>query len=78
MEIRFYGSLAEVIGRQIDLDVPAGSCVGEVRVQLDRRVPGAAEQLRRARAIVADRAVSDEQCLDGSVPLEFLPPVSGG
>lgn len=77
MRIRFYGRLIDAIGVEVDLDAPA-STIREVRSRLSFRHPNAAEALRRSRAVIADRIVSDEHEVIEAQTLEFLPPVSGG
>ena len=77
MRIRLYGRLADAIAPEIDVD-PAGTSVGAIRQQLASEHPDAAKALARSRAIIATVAVADDQVVDESHALEFLPPVSGG
>jgi len=79
-KIRFLGRLAELIGREIELDVPVGSSVGEVRREIARAFPDSAEAISspRVRAIIGDDFVSDQRILATGDELELFPPVSGG
>jgi molybdopterin converting factor small subunit len=78
LRVLLYGRLADVIGRQVEVDAPGGSSVGELRRELASRHPAAAEALDRSRACVERSFVSDEHVLTAGEEVEFLPPVSGG
>ncbi len=77
----FYGRLADVIGREIELDVPAGvSTVRDLRGMVAALYPSAAGDLERPRlrACIGDTIVSDDFPLAGVEAVEFFPPLSGG
>ena len=78
MRVRFYGRLADAIGREAVIDAPDGSSVGEVRRRLVASHSAAANTLARSRAFVAATIVDDERRMAPEEELEFLPPVSGG
>lgn len=80
MKILFYGRLAEAIGAEAEVDVPAGSSVASVRERLASRYPRAADVLtsRRALTCVDGTKVHDDYLLRATDRIEFLPPVSGG
>ena len=80
MKLLFFGSLAETIGREIELPVEPGTLVAQVREQLIARHPAAASQLEptAARACLDDVVVSDETPVPGGAELAFFPPLSGG
>lgn len=80
MQIRFYGRLGEMLGREIALDVPAEKAtIAQLRELLADRFPDAStELLYRSRACVADVVVSDSQPFQRSDTVEFFPPLSGG
>lgn len=78
MRVLLYGRLAETIDRQVDIDLPRGCSVGELRRLLSDAHPQAAEHLRRSRAIIGDAAVGNEHVVGPADEVEFLPPVSGG
>jgi len=78
VKVRFYGRLADAIGREIELDVRHEAPVGEIRRSLAASHPGAAGALRLSRACVRDVMADDNRLLSANDDLEFLPPVSGG
>jgi molybdopterin converting factor small subunit len=79
MRIRFYGRLADSMGRELELDV-AGECsVVELRRRLSDEFPDAADAFQRnVRACVGDTIVADNHVLRTTDQVEFFPPVSGG
>lgn len=80
MRILFYGRLAEAIGTEAELDVPAGCSIACVREQLASEYPSAAPVLgsRRALTCVDGTLVRDDYLIRATDRVEFLPPVSGG
>ena len=78
MKILFYGRLAEMIGREAEMD--RASDVAALRARLVALHPHAAADLapERARACVADTIVSEDFPLGDAVSVEFFPPLSGG
>ena len=78
MRVLLYGRLADAIGRNTDVDAPSISSVGELRNELARRHPAAAQTLGRSRACVGRSFVGDDHVVTTSEEVEFLPPVSGG
>lgn len=80
MKVAFYGRLADLIGRDIDLEAATGCSIGEMRQMLAAEHPGAASVLtsRRALACVGGSLVRDEHVVGPGDLVEFLPPVSGG
>jgi molybdopterin converting factor small subunit len=80
VKIKFYGSLGEAIGREVGVDVPAGTSVADLRRLLANRFPDAAESIASPgfRACVADEVVGEDHRLEGGEEVEFLPPLSGG
>lgn len=80
MKVRFYGSLADAIGRELKLHALSACSVSQLRMRLAEEHP-AAEQLvrsKRFRACVGDVLVGDDYPLSESDTVEFFPPVSGG
>jgi sulfur-carrier protein len=72
-KIAFYGKLAERIGREVDVDLPAGGCtIAALRVRF--------EGLDRAtvRACVNDATASEDHVVMPGDRVDFLPPLSGG
>ena len=72
-KIAFYGKLAELIGREIEIELPAGGCtIAALRARFDG--------LDRAtvRACVNDAMVGEEHVVLSGDRIDFLPPLSGG
>lgn len=78
MRIRLYGRLGDLIGMEAEVDAPGGCTVAEIREALTQAHPNASAVLGRSRACAGDKLVSDDQHVDPSDLIEFLPPVSGG
>jgi molybdopterin converting factor small subunit len=80
VKVVFYGRLADVIGRQLDVTLPPGCSVSQLRDRLAAEHPAAEQVLRsqRARTCIGDTLVHDDHVLEGAETVEFLPPVSGG
>jgi molybdopterin converting factor small subunit len=79
LKVLFYGRLAEAIGAEIEVDT-APCTVAELRQRIIAQHADAGQTLlsRRARAFVGNTFVHDDQLVDTSQAIEFLPPVSGG
>jgi MoaE-MoaD fusion protein len=79
MKIHFYGRLAESLGRDIEVEVPGGCSIADLRQRLATEYPHAANSLgHRARALVGDVVVADSHFVRPGDSVEFFPPVSGG
>lgn len=81
MKILFYGPLGDVVGREMQIELPSQNCtVEELRKTLAELHPAATEGLMKTslRACVGDEIVQDDFCLAGADTVEFFPPVSGG
>jgi molybdopterin converting factor small subunit len=80
VKVVFYGRLADLIGRELDVSLPTGSSVSQLRDRLAAEHPAAEQVLRsqRARTCIGDTLVRDDHVLQGGETVEFLPPVSGG
>ncbi len=76
----FYGSLAEAIGREVELEPCDGATVGDVRRMLFDRYPEATASLARGdvMACIDDQVVGDHVVLAAGQDLAFLPLLSGG
>jgi molybdopterin converting factor small subunit len=79
VKVTFYGSLAEAIGREVELEPGAGATVGDVRRMLFDLFPGATARLARGDVMgcIDDEVVGDHIILSGQ-DLAFLPLLSGG
>jgi molybdopterin converting factor small subunit len=80
VKVLFYGRLAEAIGPEVEIEMPPGCSVEELRERLIAEHPEAEQTLRskRARACVGDALVHEDHVLEAADRVEFLPPVSGG
>jgi molybdopterin converting factor small subunit len=80
MKILFYGRLADLLGREMDLDVPDGSSVAQVRDRVASERPGSAAALggERVLACISGSLVRDDYVIGAGEQVEFMPPVSGG
>lgn len=81
MKIGFFGTLAERIGREIDLELgPADQSLADVRRRLADLYPESAGDFgsRTVRACVDEAIVPDSHLIGPGQRIEFLPPLSGG
>ena len=78
MIVRFYGRLADAIGRETEVNSGRAASVGEIRGLLLADHPDAADALNRSRACLGDVLVEDDQLVSADDRIDFLPPVSGG
>jgi molybdopterin converting factor small subunit len=79
MNIRFFGKLADSLGREVELPVSSACSVAELRELLQRAFPHSAKTLRGpVRACVGERFVADSHVVQPTDRVEFIPPVSGG
>jgi molybdopterin converting factor small subunit len=75
IEVRFYGRLADRYGHSTWLPCGAeGMTVAAIRNQLSSTVSG----LARARPVLGDSLVREDQQVCPGASIEFLPPVAGG
>lgn len=72
-KIAFYGKLAERIGREVAIDLPAEGCT---IAALRARFQGADRET--VRACVNDETVSEDFLVAPGDRVDFLPPLSGG
>jgi molybdopterin converting factor small subunit len=79
VKVRFYGRLADAIGRELEVEFAPGCSVADLRDKLAAEHPSMGDVLRgRAMTCVGDKLVRDSHRLAAGETLEFLPPVSGG
>jgi len=80
MKITFYGRLADVVGRELELVVEEPCTIARLRHRIAGTFPAAASLLedRRVRACVMDELVPDDHRVGVTDAVEFLAPVSGG
>ena len=80
MKVTFYGKLASVIGRELELELDTPCTVAKLREEIIAVHPQAAQSLgdKRVRACVGSELVVDDHPLAAADHVEFLAPVSGG
>jgi molybdopterin converting factor small subunit len=80
LKVLFYGRLADLVGRELEVDGPASCSIAELRQRLSANHPNAQQTLDdgRVRACVGNALVDDHFIVTASDSIEFLPPVSGG
>jgi sulfur-carrier protein len=72
-KIAFYGKLAERIGREIEIELPAGGCsIAALRARFDGL------DRTTVRACVNDSTVGEDHIVRPGDRIDFLPPLSGG
>ena len=72
IRIHFYGKLAEQFGRELALDVPAGTTVAVLRARFEGL------DAARVRALVNDALAGEDTEVGAGDRVDFLPPLSGG
>ncbi len=78
MKVLFYGALADALGREVEIGVPSGCSIADLRRRLGHEHPHAVNELERSRAIIGATTVADDYRTARDDKVEFLPPVSGG
>lgn len=81
MDVVLYGRLAELAARRVTVEMPDSGCsIADLRQMLAAAYPSLAPEIMgpRVRACAGDVIVTDEHRIDGTEPVEFFPPVSGG
>lgn len=77
--VRFFARARDLAGAEsLELDIPSGSTVGELRLLLSERFPKLATILPLSAMAMADDFAEDKQALTAGVEIALLPPVSGG
>lgn len=63
---------------KLEVDVPPGATVAELRRQIAEHYPALAGLLARSALAVNEEFAADEQTLPADAEVALLPPVSGG
>ncbi|MBL8792625.1 MAG: MoaD/ThiS family protein [Planctomycetia bacterium] len=79
MKVRLFARARDLAGADtIDVDLPAGATVGDLRRLLGRRYPALAGLLQHSALAVNDDFADDALTLPVNAEVALLPPVSGG
>jgi len=79
MKVRLFARARDLAGADsIDVDLPAGATVGDLRRVLAERYPQLAGLLARSALAVNDDFADDALTLPVNAEVALLPPVSGG
>src|SRR5436309_521306 len=74
-----FASAGDALGAsEMEIEMPEGSLVADLRARLDREHPGIVPLWPRLAVAVDGRVVSPEEPLRDGVEVALLPPVSGG
>jgi molybdopterin synthase catalytic subunit len=74
-----FASAGDALGAsELEIEMPEGSRVADLRARLDREHPGIVPLWPRLAVAVDGRVVSPEEPLKDGVEVALLPPVSGG
>lgn len=79
IHIRLFAVARQLSGRDsIDLDVPSGTTIGQLRGQLAAEIPDLAPVLPQVLFAVGSEYAPDDQPLAEGSQIACIPPVSGG
>jgi molybdopterin converting factor subunit 1 len=79
VNVRLFAVARELAGREsIELDVPAGCTIGQLRTRLAAEVPELAGILPQVLLALDSEYARDDQPIPPSGQIACIPPVSGG
>jgi molybdopterin converting factor subunit 1 len=79
MKIRLFARAKDLVGADsIDVSVPAGATVADLRRQLAVTWPALASLLERSALAVNEELADDALTVPANAEVALLPPVSGG
>jgi molybdopterin converting factor subunit 1 len=79
MKVRFFARARELAGADmLNLDLPAGATVAELRRRIALAYPQIQSMLARCAIAVNEEFADDESVLPQDAEVAVLPPVSGG
>jgi molybdopterin converting factor small subunit len=79
MKVTFYGKLADMLGRELDLAVETPCTIAGLRERIFAAFPAALPlRDKRVRACIGGAIVRDDHPVTPTDEVEFLAPVSGG
>ena len=73
-----FAGVREIVGSKLELDLPAGSTVAELRAELEDRFPELVPYRDRIAIAIDGRLGTLESALAEGAEIALLPPVSGG
>jgi molybdenum cofactor cytidylyltransferase len=78
-KVMLFALAREFAGRsEIEIDLPAGACVGDLRAALRACLPRLDGLIRSAMVAVNEEYAADTQSLAAGARIALIPPVSGG
>jgi len=79
LKVLFFATLRDLAGvKELTLELPEGSTVGDLRAALVQQYPALAQRLPTALASVNKEYAFDQDALPAKAEAAFFPPVSGG
>ena len=76
--VRSYGIMGDLIGKNLELDLPEESRLGDLARVLVAEYPDASAALRSCRFAIGDSFASTESYIGKGAIVAILPPFSGG
>jgi molybdopterin converting factor small subunit len=84
--VRIFAGIREAIGTEkVIIEIEPGTRAGEIKADLARRYPQAAELIQVSRLAVSESFVDDEETIgledssrSNTLEMALIPPVSGG
>jgi molybdopterin converting factor small subunit len=73
-----FAAARDAVGSSVDVEVPDGATVADLRSQLITDYPQLAELIRRAMFAVDASYASEQSTICGASDVACIPPVSGG
>ncbi len=79
VHVRLFAAARQAAGQdRLQLELPEGATVGDLRRQLSGRMPELSELIRRAMFAVDTEYAPDDRTLPRDAEVACIPPVSGG
>lgn len=79
IKVLFFASLRDYAGTgTLEVEIPAGTSVGELKVLLVQRFPRMAPAQKSIMVAINREYAADEQIIPSEAEVALFPPVSGG
>jgi molybdopterin converting factor subunit 1 len=79
VRVRLFARAKELAGRDgIEVDLPAGATVADLRARVAQQVPALAGLVRRCAVALGGEYATDADAVAEGVEAALIPPVSGG